>query len=49
MAQEAQEYAQRIAKLGSLRHSDTDDGENIATVCRDKNTLMSGAEASNIW
>ena len=49
MSTEAAEYAKVIAKLGSLQHSGTDDGENIATVCRDKNVLMTGQEATMIW
>lgn len=49
MSEEATQYAKKIAKLGSLDHSKTEDGENIATVCRDKNELMTGPEASEIW
>jgi len=49
MSQEAADYAKKIAMLGSLDHSKTEDGENIATVCRDKNELMNGPEASEIW
>ena len=49
MSKEAAEYAKKIAKLGTLDHSKTEDGENIATVCRDKNELMTGPEASEIW
>lgn len=49
MSDEATAYAKQIAKLGSLKHSDTDDGENIATVCRDNNMLLSGQDASEIW
>ena len=49
MSREATEYARQIAKLKTLRHSGTEDGENIASVCREKNILMSGQEATTIW
>ena len=49
MSEEANAYARKIANLGTLDHSKTDDGENIATVCRDKNVLMTGPEAAEIW
>ena len=49
MSVEAEQYAKEIAKRGSLDHSGTDDGENIASVCRKPNSLMTGREATNIW
>ena len=49
MSKEATEYAKSIAKLKTLRHSGTEDGENIASVCREKNILMTGQEATTIW
>lgn len=49
MSEQAAAYAKKIAKLGTLQHSRTEDGENIATVCRDNNILMSGSDASEIW
>ena len=49
MSKEASEYAKEIAEAASLRHSNTEDGENIATVCRSKDELMTGQEASTIW
>ena len=49
MSIEAEEYARKIAQKGRLDHSGTDDGENIASVCRKGKSLMTGMEASNIW
>ncbi|XP_065676814.1 uncharacterized protein LOC136072146 isoform X2 [Hydra vulgaris] len=49
MSKEATEYAKKIAEAASLSHSNTEDGENIATVCRSKDELMTGQEASTIW
>ena len=49
MSGEATDYARKIAKDGNLEHSGTNDGENIASVCRSKNLLMTGLEATTIW
>lgn len=51
MSQEAEEYAKVIARhaYGVLPHSNTSEGENIASVCREKNILMTGQEATIIW
>eukprot|EP00795_Rhopilema_esculentum_P001830 gene1830-16320_t len=49
MSIEAEAYAKKIAQLGALDHSGTEDGENIASVCRKGSILMSGPEATDIW
>ena len=49
MSIEAEEYAKKIAESGRLDHSGTEDGENIASVCRKGNSLMTGMEATDIW
>ena len=49
MSIEAEAYAKKIAELGTLDHSGTEDGENIASVCRKGELLMSGPEATDIW
>ncbi len=45
----AEQYAKKIAQLGKLEHSGTEDGENIASVCRKDKSYMSGTEATNVW
>ncbi len=45
----AEQYARKIAQLGKLEHSGTEDGENIASVCRKDNSYMSGTDATNVW
>lgn len=49
MSIQAEQYARRIAQTGRLDHSGTEDGENIASVCRKQRSLMSGSESTDIW
>ena len=49
MSIDAENYARKIAQSGRLDHSGTEDGENIASVCRKGKSLMTGMEAADIW
>ena len=49
MTLQAEQYARKIAQLGKLDHSGTEDGENIASVCKKANAVMSGTEATDVW
>ena len=48
MSDEAQEYATQIAKKGTLDHSTSSDGENLAMGCK-KHGEMSFEEAVKMW
>ena len=48
MSNEAHEYATQIAKKGTLDHSASSDGENLAMGCK-KHGEMSLDEAVKMW
>ena len=49
MSQEAAKYAKVIAAKGSLVHSSSPDGENLALGCTSGKTQMSAEEATKNW
>ena len=49
MSKEAEAYAKEIAKKGTLEHSKTEDGENLAMGCTSSGTKMSAEEATRNW
>ena len=50
MCKEAEEYAKKLADMGSLQHADTDYGENLAMKCSsEKGEEMTGQEATKNW
>ena len=49
MSKEAANYAKVIAANGSLVHSSSSDGENLALGCTRGKTQMSAEEATKNW
>ncbi len=50
MCKEAEEYAKKLADMGTLQHADTDYGENLAMKCSsEKGEEMTGQEATKNW
>ena len=49
MSKEAAKYAKVIAANGSLEHSSTEDGENLAMSCTSGKKQMSAEEATKNW
>ena len=50
MSKEAEEYAKKLADMGTLQHADTDYGENLAMKCSSqKGEEMTAEEATKNW
>ena len=50
MSKEAEEYAKKLASLGTLQHAQTDYGENLAMKCSSqKEDEMTAEEATKNW
>ena len=50
MSKEAEEYAKKLADMGTLQHADTDYGENLAMKCSsEKGEEMTAEEATKNW
>ena len=49
MSAEAAKYAEVIAQKGSLKHSSTEDGENLSMGCTSGKKQMSAEEATKNW
>ena len=50
MSKGAEEYAKKLADMGTLQHAKTDYGENLAMKCSSKeNDLMTAQEATKNW
>lgn len=50
MSQEAEEYAKKLASMGSLQHAQTNYGENLAMKCSSrKDDGMTAEEATKNW
>ena len=50
MSKEAEEYAQKLANMGTLQHAQTDYGENLAMKCSSqKGDEMTAEEATKNW
>ena len=50
MSKEAEEYAKKLASMGTLKHAQTDYGENLAMKCSSKKEdQMTAEEATKNW
>ena len=49
LSRECAAYAKVLVDKGMLKHSDTDDGENLAMGCSSKNVEMSAMQATENW
>lgn len=50
MSKEAEEYAKKLASMGTLQHAQTDYGENLAMKCSSqKEDEMTAEEATRNW
>ena len=50
MSKEAEEYAKKLASMGTLQHAKTDYGENLAMKCSSKKEdQMTAEEATKNW
>ena len=50
MSKEAEDYAKKLADMGTLQHADTDYGENLAMKCSSqKGEEMTAEEATKNW
>ena len=50
MSKEAEDYAKKLADMGTLQHADTDYGENLAMKCSSqKEDEMTAEEATKNW
>ena len=50
MSKEAEEYAQKLADMGTLQHADSEYGENLAMKCSSrKEDQMTAEEATKNW
>ena len=50
MSKEAEEYAKKLASMGTLQHAQTDYGENLAMKCSSqKEDEMTAEEATKNW
>ena len=50
MSKEAEDYAKKLADMGTLQHAQTDYGENLAMKCSSqKEDQMSAEEATKNW
>ena len=50
MSKEAEDYAKKLADMGTLQHAQTDYGENLAMKCSSqKEDEMSAEEATKNW
>ena len=50
MSKGAEEYAKKLAAMGTLQHAKTDYGENLAMKCSSReNDLMTAQEATKNW
>ena len=49
LSRECATYAESLAGSGKLKHSDTEDGENLAMGCSSKNVEMSAIQATKNW
>ena len=50
MSKEAEEYAKKLASMGTLQHAQTDYGENLAMKCSSrKEDKMTAEEATRNW
>ena len=50
MSKEAEDYAKKLADMGTLQHAQTDYGENLAMKCSSqKEDEMTAEEATKNW
>ena len=50
MSKGAEEYAKKLAAMGTLQHAKTEYGENLAMKCSSKEgDIMTGQEATKNW